>query len=92
MTRYNELLKLTTGRSEYYTTGCLIDYDYYINDYNILPISLKQQENLDSHSKAIQQIEFIYKLDNDKRAQILTILEKEKEAVLEFIKGAVKVY
>ena len=30
ITRYNELLKLTTGKSEDYTTGCLIDYDWYI--------------------------------------------------------------
>ena len=28
--RYNELLKMTTGRSEDYSTGCLLDYDYYI--------------------------------------------------------------
>ena len=30
--RYNELLKMTTGRSEDYSTGCLLDYDYYIKD------------------------------------------------------------
>ena len=29
ITRYNESLKLTTGKSEDYTTGCLIDYDWY---------------------------------------------------------------
>ena len=28
--RYNEILKMTTGRSEDYSTGCLLDYDYYI--------------------------------------------------------------
>ena len=27
--RYNELLKMTTGRSEDYSTGCLLDYYYY---------------------------------------------------------------
>ena len=26
ITRYNEILKLTTGKSEDHTTGCLIDY------------------------------------------------------------------
>ena len=26
--KYEELLKLTTGRDENYTTGCLLDYDY----------------------------------------------------------------
>ena len=28
--RYNELLKMTTGISEDYSTGCLLDYDCYI--------------------------------------------------------------
>ena len=54
---------------------------------------------MDSNPKANQQIEFIYKLDNtrnnnqgENRAQILTVLEKEKEKNLEFSKGMVKVY
>ena len=64
------MLKLTDGKSEYYTTGCLIDYSYY--DW--------------------QQIEFDYKLDADLGVKILTVLEKEKETVLEFSKGTVKVY
>ena len=34
--RYNELLKMTTGRSEDYSTGCLLDYDYYITKILIL--------------------------------------------------------
>ena len=37
--RYNELLKMTTGRSEDYSTGCLLDYDYYIKDFNIVRIN-----------------------------------------------------
>ena len=36
--RYNELLKMTIGRSEDYSTGCLLDYDYYIKDFNIVGI------------------------------------------------------
>ena len=28
--RYNELLKMTTGRSEDYSKGCFLDYDYYL--------------------------------------------------------------
>ena len=27
---------MTTGRSEDYSTGCLLDYDYYIKDFNIV--------------------------------------------------------
>ena len=34
--RYNELLKMTTRISEDYSTGCLLDYDYYVKDFNKL--------------------------------------------------------
>ena len=58
---------------------------------------LSKQKALDSNPKANQQIEFIYKLDNTRtgpgtKAQILTVLEKEKESNLGFSKGKVKVY
>ena len=92
ITRYNELLKLTTEKSEDYITGCLVDYDYYMKDYNIAAVDLSHQAVLDSDPKAIQQSKFIYKIGLDLRAQILTVLEKEKEIVLEFSKRTVKVY
>ena len=45
--RYNELLKMTTGRSQDYSTGCLLDYDYYIKDFKIVGIDLSHQAVLD---------------------------------------------
>ena len=61
-------------------------------DFNIVAVDLSHQSILDSDPKAIQQIEFVYKITNGAEAQILTVLEKEKEAILEFSKGTVKVY
>ena len=50
--RYNELLKMTTGRSEDYSTECLLDYDYYyIKEFNIVGIDLSHQAVLDSDPK-----------------------------------------
>ena len=57
--RYNELLKITTGRSEDCSTGCLLDYDYYTKDFNIAAIDLPHQADFDSDPKTNQQIEFI---------------------------------
>ena len=37
--RYNELLKMTTGRSKDYSKRCLLDYDYYLKDFNIVGIA-----------------------------------------------------
>ena len=48
------MLKLTTARSEDYSTGCLIDYDYYIKDFNIAATDLSHQSVLDSDPKVIQ--------------------------------------
>ena len=93
--RYNELLKMTTGRSEDYSTGCLLDYDYYIKDFNIVGIDLSHQAVLDSDPKINQQIEFVYKLLSGSAAinyDLLTVLEEEKQTVLKFSEGTVKVY
>ena len=92
ITRYTELLQFTTERLEDYSTRSLIDYNYYNKDYNIATIDLSHQSVHNSYPKAIQQIEFIYKLDTNVRTYILTVLEKEKEASLKFSKGTVKVY
>ena len=93
--RYNELLKMKTGRSEDYSRGCLLDYDYYIKYFNILGIDLSHQAVLDSDPKLNQQIEFVYKLPTGNATinyDLLTVLEKEKQAVLKFSEGTVKVY
>ena len=93
--RYNELLKMTTGRSEDYSTGFLLDYDYYLKDFNIVGIDLSHQAVLDSDPKVNQQIEFVYKLPSgnaDISYNILTVFEKEKQTVLKFSEGTVKFY
>ena len=93
--RYNKLLKMTTGRSEDYSTEYLLDYDYYIRDFNIVGIELSHQAVLDSDPKINEQIEFVYKLPSGNAAvnyDLLTILEKEKQTVLKFSEGTVKVY
>ena len=86
---------MTTGRSEDYSTGCLLDYDYYITDFNIVVIDLSHQAVLDSDPKINQQIEFVYKLPSGNAAinyDLLTVLEKEKQTVLQLSEGTVRVY
>ena len=78
-TRYNELIKQTTGKSDNYTAGCLLDYHYYSNQYNIVAADLSKQEILDSDPRAIQKVQLTYSISNNVNAQILTILEKEKQ-------------
>ena len=86
---------MATGRSEDFSTGCLSDHDYQIKVFNIVGIDLSHQAVLDSDPKINQQIEFAYKLPSSNAAvnyDILTVLEKEKQTVLKFSEGTVKVY
>ena len=59
---------MTTGRSEDYSTGCLLDYDYNIKDFNIVGVDLSHQAVLDSDPKINQQVEFVYKLPSSNAA------------------------
>ena len=94
--KYEELRKVMTGRGDDCTTGSLLYYDHWKNNYKLICCDLSKQKVLDTNPKVNQQIEFVYKLgDNDEnqlQAQVLTVLEKEKETNLGFSKGTVKVY
>ena len=73
-----------------YTTGSLLDYDYFKKHYKLAAVDLSKQTELDADSKAIQQIEFKYILEMN--STIYWVLEKSKEIISEFYKGTVKVY
>ena len=95
--KHEQLTKVMTGRGVDYTTGSLSDYYYWKNNYKLICCDLSKQKVLDSNPKANQQTEFVYRLDNtnnnaETKAQILTVLGKEKETNLGFSKGTVKVY
>ena len=72
-----------------HATGCLLDYDYFKKNYQLIAVDLSKQTELDADPRAIQQIEFIGMLKT--RSNVFTILEKSKETVLEFYKGTAKV-
>ena len=78
------------GKGEDYTTGSLLDYDYFKKNYKLVAIDLSKQKELDADPRAIQQIEFRCKFDTN--SIIYIILEKSKETILGFYKGTVKVY
>ena len=35
--------RIATGQGDYNTTGCLLDYDYFRNYYNMIAIDLSRQ-------------------------------------------------
>ena len=88
--KYRELKKVMTGKGEDYTTGSLLDFNYFDKDYKLVAVDLSKQKELDADPRAIQQIEFKYMLGTN--STIYWVLEKSKGTILEFYKGTVKVY
>ena len=88
--KYRELKKVMIEKGEDYTTGSLLDYNYFNKHYKLVAVDLPKQKELDGNPSSIQQIEFKYMLETD--STIYWVLEKSKETILEFYKGTVKVY
>ena len=88
--KYRELKKVMIGKGEDYTTGSLLDFNYFDKHYKLVAVDLSKQKELDADPTAIQQIEFKYMLGTN--STIYWVLEKSKETILEFYKGTVKVY
>ena len=56
--KYDEIRKITTGKGDDYTTGCLLDYQYFKNPYKLIAVDLSKQKEFDAHPRTIQQIKF----------------------------------
>ena len=82
--KYRELKKVMIGKGEDYTTGSLLDYNYFKKHYKLVAVDLSKQKELDADPRAIQQVEFKYTIGTS--STIYWVLEKSKETILEFIK------
>ena len=58
--KYRELKKVMIGKGEDYTTGSLLDFNYFDKHYKLVAADLSKQKELDADPRAIQQIEFKY--------------------------------
>ena len=58
--KYRELKKVMIGKGEDYTTGSLVDFNYFDKHYKLVAADLSKQKELDADPRAIQQIEFKY--------------------------------
>ena len=87
---YENIRKIATGQGDY-TTGCLLDYRYFIDTYKMSAVDLSKQQALDADPRAIQQINFTANLDRAGNKRVYFILEEAKETILDFSQGIVKV-
>ena len=88
---YENIRKIATGQGDDYTTGCLLDYSYFMDTYKMIAVDLSKQQILDADRRAIQQINFTANLERTGNTKVYFILEEAKETILDFSQGAVKV-
>ena len=52
---YENVRKIVTGHGDDYTTGCLLDYSYFVDTYKMIAVDLSKQQALDADPRAIEQ-------------------------------------
>ena len=77
------------SKSNDYTTGSLLDYEYFSKHYKLIAIDLSKQIELENPDLR-QQINFIGKLEDDK-ATMFFIIEKSEETTFEFSQNSVSI-
>ena len=69
-------------RNSEYTTGNLLDYDYFKKHYKLIAIDLSKQQVLQENEDLIQQINFIGRLTE--AANVFITIEKKENTILKF--------
>ena len=85
---------MAAGQGDDYTTGWLLDYNYFKNYYKMIAIDLSKQQAIDADREVIQQNNFTGNLEREgnTNSTMLFIIEEAKETVLAFSQGTVKVF
>ena len=84
---YEKIISISKNND--YTTGSLLDYEYFSKHYELIVINLSKQIELEN-TYWKQQINFIGKLEDD-RATIFFIPEKSEERTFEFSQNSVSI-
>ena len=88
----DEVRKVSVGHGDDYTTGSLLDYACFKDNYKLVAVHLSKQKALDANPRAIQQIVFQGNVggNDNTKIRLYTILQQSKETVLKFYKGTEK--
>ena len=71
---YEKIIDIS--RNNEYTTGNLLDYDYFKKYYKLISIDLNKQQVLQENEDLIQQVDFIGRLEE---AAVFIIIEKKRK-------------
>ena len=90
MRTYDNIRKIATGQGDDYTTGCLLDYNYFNNHYKMIVIDSSKQQELDADPKAIHKINFTEIWMEQQVQQCFSLLKKQKKPFYIFHKELLK--
>ena len=82
---YEKIIDMSNNND--YTTGNLLDFAYFKENYKLIATDLSKQTKL----KDPQQINFIGKLDKDNGATMFFIIEKSEETTFNFSQNSVTI-
>ena len=85
---YEQIIEM--GRNNDYTTGNLLDYEYFSKHYKLIAIDLSKQIELENPDLK-QQINFIGRLKRDEGVTMFFIIEKSEKTTFEFSENAATV-
>ena len=78
---YKQIIEM--GRNNDYTTGNLLNYEYFSMHYKLIAIDLSKQIELENPDLK-QQINFTGRLEQNEWVKMFFIIEKSKETNFEF--------
>ena len=84
---YEKIIEISKNSD--YTTGNLLDSEYFSKHYKLIAIDLSKQIELENPDLR-QQINFIGKLEDDK-ATMFFIIEKSEETTFKFLQNSVSI-
>ena len=84
---YEKIIEMS--KTSGYTTGNLLDYEYFLKHYKLIAIDLSRQIELENPDLQ-QKINFIGKLEEDE-ATLFFIIEKSEEATFELLQNSVSI-
>ena len=76
------ILVYTISRNNEYTTGNLLDYDYFKKYYKLIAIDLSKQQVLQENEDLIQQINFIGRLEAAANFFFFFFIIEKKEHII----------
>ena len=83
---YENMRKIATGKGDDNTTGSLLHYPYFKENYKAIAVDLSRQ------NEQILQINFTANLERAGNKTIFFIIEEAKETVFKFSQGIIKVF